>query len=157
VSIRRANEIRGDYNFGSAWATLGLVRWVPPGLDLSARQKQGLEEIARFSGNLKWMRRVPTNRWCGWTFRHELDDDDLASWWPARRVSATHHPVVQVAQGYRRGFGAPEELPQLRRLTLENTAITDAGLGQLVTLTQLEVLNLKGTKITDAGGPGQFR
>ena len=40
-------------------------------------------------------------------------------------------------------------LSQLRSLTLENAAITDAGPGHLKALTHLEALNLKGTKITE--------
>jgi len=42
-------------------------------------------------------------------------------------------------------------LPNLTRLHLDRTSVTDDGLAQLQSLTQLEYLNLYGTKVTDAG------
>ncbi len=43
------------------------------------------------------------------------------------------------------------DLVQLRSLTIEDSAITDAGLMHLKSLTNLEQLNVKGTKVTQAG------
>ena len=40
-------------------------------------------------------------------------------------------------------------LPNLRKLSLENTQITDIGVGKLLSLPQLHTLNLVGTKITE--------
>ena len=44
-----------------------------------------------------------------------------------------------------------KKLSQLENLSLETTAISDAGLAQLKDLSHLETLNLKGTMATDAG------
>ena len=44
-----------------------------------------------------------------------------------------------------------KDLTNLSRLHLENTAITDAGVGRLRWNTALEYLNLYGTKVTDKG------
>ena len=42
-------------------------------------------------------------------------------------------------------------LSQLRRLDLENTKVTDAGLEHLKGLNQLHALSLYGTRVTEAG------
>ena len=42
-------------------------------------------------------------------------------------------------------------LSQLRNLSLEQAALTDAGLARLKALPGLEELNLKGTKVTAVG------
>ena len=42
-------------------------------------------------------------------------------------------------------------MPQLQRLDISHTQVTDAGLGHLKGLTQLDALWLNGTQVTDAG------
>lgn len=44
-----------------------------------------------------------------------------------------------------------EKLPELQRLNLSDSPITDAGLAHLKGLAQLEELDLSGTKVTDVG------
>lgn len=49
------------------------------------------------------------------------------------------------------GLAALADLPNLRMLHLEKTAISDAGLAHVIKCAELTYLNLYGTKITDAG------
>ncbi len=150
-TTRKGNPVAIIY-FASGWATLGLVRWVPPALDLSARQKQGFDEIARLYGKFEVDEQSPDKPVVRVNIGSELDDEDLAHLVP--RLAAFPQLTTLLFKSPKitdAGLAHLKNLPQLRSLTLENTAITDAGLGQLKALSSLEALNLKGTKVTDAG------
>jgi hypothetical protein len=140
--------------FGSAWATLGLVRLVPAPPDTPARRQRAFDTIRGFGGT------------------YEVDEHSPGR--PVVRVDLRSYPKMEdlqvaefteVLQAFPRlvvlQFKSPritdaalanlQRLPQLRSLTFENAAITDAGLSELNALTALEDVNLKGTRVTDAG------
>ena len=150
-TTRKRNPVPITY-FGSAWATLGLVRSVPPTLDIITRQQQAIDEVRRLSGKFELDEKSPDKPVIRVTISYELDDEDL------RRVSARLSVLSQLATLEFRspkitdaGLVHLKVLPQLRHLGLENAAITDAGLPHLKAMTYLDSLNLKGTKVTDAG------
>ena len=139
--------------FGSAWATIGLVRSVPPVLDIAVRQKQFLDEIAGINGKFERDETSPdkpvTLLSIGWG---AFDDNDLAQMviglaaFP--QLTTLRFGSTNITDA---GLAHLKSLSQLQNLSLESTAITDAGLAHLKDLTYLETLNLKDTKVTDAG------
>jgi hypothetical protein len=138
--------------FGSAWGTLGLVRNVPPLLDLAARQKLAIDAIRKFAGTYDVDDKIPEKPVVSVKVLFEVDDEDLASLaelltaFP--QLTALHFKSPQLSDA---GLVHLKRLSQLRNLSLESAAITDAGLTELQALTYLEALNLKDTKVTDAG------
>ncbi len=138
--------------FGSAWGTLGLVRSVPPVLNLAARQQQAFDAIRKFSGTYKMDENNPGKPVISVNVVYEVDDEELASLaalltaFPQLTTLRFKSPQLSDA-----GLVHLKRLLQLRSLSLETGAITDVGLAQLKTLTYLEELNLKGTTVTDAG------
>ncbi len=139
--------------FGSAWATLGLVRFVPSAPDTPARQQQAFDRIQSFHGKFEVDEQQPGKPVVRVDLRYyEVSDDELANFaqvlkaFPRLATLEFKSPKITDA-----GLVPLFKLSQLKNLTLENTALTDAGLAQLQVFTQLEKLNLKGTKVTDAG------
>ena len=136
--------------FGSAWATLGLVRSVPPVLEPARKQQIAIDMIRQLSGSFDVDETSADKPVTRARIAYELDDDEVAHL--VTRLAAL--PQLTTLQ-----FKSPNitdvslahlgRLSQLRSLTLENAAITDAGPGHLKALTHLEALNLKGTKITE--------
>lgn len=139
--------------FGAAWATLGLVRSVPPVLDPAAREKQAISAIVAINGKVGRNETEPDKPV---TFvdiaSGTFDDEELAQM--VIRLAAFPKLTslkVRDSKVTDAGLVHLKKLPQLTELSLEVTAITDAGLAHLKELTRLETLNLKGTKVTDAG------
>lgn len=139
--------------FGSAWATLGLVRNVPAPLDAVALRKKALDQLRMYNAAQtvdetsadKPVVRVDLQTYA-------IDDQELATFVPLLQV------FPQLATLESKSFNITDaglvhlkRLPQLRSLTLENAPITDAGLVHLKELKSLRELNIKGTKVTDAG------
>ena len=148
---RQRNPVPITY-FGSAWATLGLVRLVPPALDIIVRRQQAIDEIRRLSGQFELDDASPERPVVLVDIHYELDDEDLAHL--VMRLAAFPHLTTLRLKSPKitdAGLAHLTSLSELRSLTLENAAITDAGLAHLKALTHLEELNLKGTKVTDAG------
>lgn len=115
--------------FGSAWATLGLVRSVPSAPDALAKQQNAFNEIQAFHG------------------KHEVDANS-----PDRPVVLVDLSFYEVEDQQVANFAKLlQAFPKLKVLRFKSTKITDTGLAHLKTLTQLEVLSLKETKVTDAG------
>lgn len=139
--------------FGSAWATLGLVRMVPPVLDPSIRHKRALDMIVAINGKVERDEGDPNKPVTSAFLGHgPFDDDDLAQ----AAVHLTAFPLLKsLKMKYTKltdaGLVHLQPLLQLQDLSLELSEITDAGLVQLKGFTQLKTLNLKGTKVTDAG------
>lgn len=139
--------------FGAAWATLGLVRMVPPVLDPALRYKRALDTIVAINGRVERDETDPDKPVTGAFIGHgPYDNDDLADAMP---TLAAFPKLKSLKMKYERltdaGVVQLQQLPQLEDLSLEISAITDAGLLQLKGLTHLKTLNLKGTKVTDAG------
>jgi Squalene-hopene cyclase C-terminal domain len=138
--------------FGTAWATLGLVRFVPPLRDEATMQQLAFQSLKGLSGSYTVDEKSPGKPVTSIRVRYELDDEQLASL--ARLLPA--FPALQSLE-----LKSPHltdattehlaRLSQLRNLTLEDAAITDGGLAHLKNLTSLEQLNVKGTKVTAAG------
>lgn len=138
--------------FGSAWATLGLVRSVPPELALAVRQQQAFDVIRTLSGVVTKDENIADKPVVRIEIRYELSDEELTKL--AGRLTAfpqLNDLRFKSAKITDEGVAQLRRLTQLHSLSLENTAITDAGLTPLKELTSLETLNLKGTKVTDAG------
>jgi N-acyl-D-amino-acid deacylase len=138
--------------FGTAWATLGLVRFVPPALDTATRQKRAVDYLRTFSGIYEVDENIPEKPIVSIKFSYEVDDEQVANL--AQLLTGSPHlkslqfksPAITDATA-----AHLKKLPQLRSLSLEQAALTDTGLAVLKSLTGLEELNLKGTKVTDAG------
>lgn len=139
--------------FGSAWATLGLVRMVPPILDPAMRHKRALDMIVAINGRVERDEADPAKPVTSAFIGHgPYDDDDLAK----AMVHLTAFPQLKslkmkFSKLTDAGLLQLQPLSQLEDLSLETSAITDEGLGQLKGFSQLKTLNLKGTKVTDAG------
>ena len=139
-------------HLGSAWATLGLVRFVSPLLDSATAQARAIASIRNFSGTYETDQKLPGNPLVSAKIVYEIDDDQLASL--AKLLAAipgfrslqlkSPHLTDDVSKELTR-------LSQLRNLSLEQAALTDAGLARLKALPGLEELNLKGTKVTAVG------
>jgi len=137
--------------FGSAWATLGLVRFVPPLLDPATREARAFEWLRSFSGTYETDQALPGTPVVSIKVRYEIDDDQLAKM--VRLLGAFRQlRSLQLKSMYITDAGARhlKPLAQLRSLSLEDSNITDAGLAELKGLSDLEELGLKGTNVTDA-------
>lgn len=138
--------------FGSAWATLGLVRMVPPHRDAATMQKLAFVALRGISGSYAVDENAPGKPVTSIRVRYEVDDQQLESLarllpaFPVLRSLEFKSPHITDA-----GIEPLANLTQLKSLTLEETAITDAALARLVSLTNLEELNVKGTKVTESG------
>lgn len=138
--------------FGTAWATLALVRYVPPALDVTTAEKQAHDYIRTLSGSFVTEGAGTDNAALAVKFSYEVDDQQVAEMsrllkpLPQLRTLQFKSPAITDA-----GTVALKALTQLRSLSLELAPITDAGLANLHALTNLEELNLTGTKVTDAG------
>jgi squalene-hopene cyclase-like protein len=138
--------------FGSAWATLGLVRSAPPVLDTIANQQRAFDTIREFGGRYEVDENRPGRPVVRVVVDFAVDDEQLANL-TTRLIAFSHLESLHLKSEKITDAGLIhlKSLPQLRCLALENAAITDAGVWHLNTLTNLEELNLKGTKITEAG------
>lgn len=138
--------------FGSAWATIGLVRSVRPALDLAELQAQALGMVRLLSGAVETDDAQPDKPVVRVRIVFEVDDADLARLvsrlraYPQLATLEFKSPKITDA-----GLAELARLPSLRRLVLENAAVTDAGLAILTSLPRLESLNLKGTAVTEEG------
>ncbi|MCI0685394.1 MAG: hypothetical protein L0Y71_25115 [Gemmataceae bacterium] len=139
--------------FGSAWATIGLVRSSPPAADTPANQQRAFDSIRAFHGKFQVDDKSPGRPVIGVDLRYyEIDDAVLAKFakelqaFP--RLTALQFKSPKITDA---GLAHMKSLAQLRSLALENATVTDAGLAHLQALTYLESLNLKGTKVTAAG------
>lgn len=138
--------------FGTAWATLGLVRFVPPTLDVATSQKRAVDYLRTFSGTYEVDEMFPEKPIVSIKFTYEVDDEQVENL--AKLLTGSPHlkslqfksPAITDASA-----ANLKKLSQLRTLSLDQAAFTDAGLAVLKVLTSLEELNLKGTKVTDAG------
>jgi hypothetical protein len=150
-ATRKRNPVPITY-FGSAWATLGLVRSVPPTFDLAARQQRAFDSIKTLSGTYTVDEKSPEKPVVSVKIVYEVDDEELSNL-ASLLTAFPQLETLQLKSARLTDAGPPhlKALSQLRNLTLENAPITDAGLAELKALTYLEVLNLKGTKVTDAG------
>ncbi len=138
--------------FGSAWATLGLVRLVPPVRDAETMQRLAFQSLRGISGSHTVDENAPGKPVVSIRVRYEVDDEQLEA--IARLLPAFEQlRSLELKSPHITDAGAAQlaGLSQLHRLTLEDAAITDAGLAQLKNLANLEELNVKGTKVTDAG------
>jgi hypothetical protein len=139
--------------FGSAWATLGLVRSVASPLDTPARQQRAFDSVRAFGGTYEADETIPGRPVVRVDVRpYELDDRDVADLTDVLRafprLVTLQFKSTKITDA---GLGHLERLPRLRSLSLEGAAITDAGLVTLTSLTSLEHLNLTGTTVTDSG------
>ena len=150
-STKQRNPVPITY-FGSAWATIGLVRTVPPTLDLAARQQRAFDSIKMFSGTNEVDDKSPEKPVSKVRIVYAVDDEELGNLVQDLTAFAQLESL-QFKSARMTDAGVPhlKALAQLRHLSLEDAAITDAGLAELKALTYLEELNLKGTKVTDAG------
>src|SRR5262245_18230306 len=142
--------------FGSAWATIGLVRSVPSPPDTPQKQRFAFDYILGFHGKYEVDETIPDRPVIGVDLRYydvsDKEVGDFARWLQAYpRLATLRFKSTKITDA---GLEHLKDLPQLRRLWLESAAITDAGLEHLKALTQLQELHLKGTKVTDAGEKG---
>ena len=119
--------------FGSAWATLGLVRQVPVVRDAATMQRLAFQSLRGISGIHTVDENAPDKPVVSIRVRYEVDDEQLEAL--ARLLPA---------------------FSQLRSLELKSPHITDAGAAQLTALSQLHRLTLEDAAITDAGDTAQF-
>lgn len=139
--------------FGSAWATLGLVRYVPSPPDTDPKQRHAFDNILAFHGKYAVDETIPPRPVIGVDLRYyEVSDKevgDFTKWLQAfPRLTTLQFKSTKITDA---GLTHLKALPRLRTLVLENAKITDAGLGHLKDLVDLEALNLKGTNVTDVG------
>jgi hypothetical protein len=142
--------------FGSAWATIGLVRSVPPPPDTAARRQRAFDAIKGYHGTFAVDETSPDRPVVRVDLRaYQVDDDavvefaNLLQAFPQLSELQFRSPKITDA-----GLAQLRSLPGLRKVSLENAAITDAGLTHLYPLTQLQELCLKGTSVTDTGVRG---
>lgn len=140
--------------FGTAWATLGLVRMVPPVLDPAIRHQRAIDAILASNGRIERDENDPQRPVKSVFLGHgPYDDEDLAE--RTRHLSAFPQLkglTIKFSKVTDAGLVHLQQFSKLEDLSLETAVITDAGLAQLKGFTQLRTLNLKGTKVTDAGG-----
>lgn len=139
--------------FGSAWATLGLVRSVPAPPDTAAKKQHAFDKILAFHGKYNVDEKLPDRPVIGVDLRYyEVSDTEVGAFTQVLRafprLTTLQFKSTKITDA---GLTHLKGLPQLRILALENAMITDDGLAQLKSLTNLDVLDLKGTKVTDAG------
>lgn len=150
-STRQRNPVPITY-FGSAWATIGFARMVPPTLDFAARQQRAFDSIKMYSGTFEVDEKIAEKPVSKVKIVYAVDDAELGKLASELTVFAQLESL-QFKSNRMTDAGVPhlKALAQLRHLSLEDAAITDSGLAELKALTYLEELNLKGTKVTDAG------
>src|SRR5205823_1546127 len=139
--------------FGSCWAMLGLVRYVPPPPDTPKKQRHAFDNILAFHGKYVVDEKSPERPVIGVDLRyyHVSDKEvgDFTNWLQAfPRLTTLQFKSDRITDA---GLTHLKGLPRLRTLALENTKITDAGLAHLKDLSDLEALSLKGTMVTDEG------
>ena len=150
-SAKARNPVPITY-FGSAWATIGLVRFVPPALDLATRRRRAFDTIRMLSGTPRADESALGRSVESVTIGNELDDQQLETLasllvvFPELKSLQFQSPKISDA-----GLPYLKGLTNLRSLSLENAAVTDAGLTHLEGLPLLEELNLKGARVTDRG------
>jgi hypothetical protein len=138
--------------FGTAWATLGLVRFVPAMPAPDTIQQRAFDAIRGYSGTYEVDQGATGKPVVSVKLRYEIDDKQLANLvrllrgFPELKSLQLMSPHITDS-----GLSRLTALTQLRDLSLEQSAITDAGLSTMKALTSLETLNLKGTKVTDTG------
>jgi Squalene-hopene cyclase C-terminal domain len=151
------NPIRNPWPityFGSAWATLALVRSVPAPIDTPARQQRALDFIRGYGGTYEVDEGSPGRPVVHVDLRsYEKMDDKIVGQFTERlqafpRLVGLQFRSPKITDA---GLASLKRLPGLRSVSLENAAVTDAGLAELTALTSLEKLNVKGTRVTDAG------
>jgi hypothetical protein len=139
--------------FGSAWATIGLVRTVPSPPDTPPRRQHAFDEIKRFHGTFDVDESSPDQPVVAVDLgNYEVEDSQVAEF--ARVLRAFPRLATLRFKSTKIGDGALADLKNLsglRHLVLENTVITDTGLERLAAVQSLETLELKGSKVTDAG------
>ena len=142
--------------FGSAWASLGLVRTVPTVPDTAANRQLALDQIRAFHGKYEVDEQSADRPVVSVDLRYyEVSDDEVAEFaknleaFP--RLTELHFKSSKITDA---GLAHLKGLPRLQIVSLENAMITDAGLVHLNTMTQLRELRLKDTKVTDAGIQG---
>ncbi|HMH52773.1 MAG TPA: prenyltransferase/squalene oxidase repeat-containing protein [Candidatus Acidoferrum sp.] len=140
--------------FGSAWATLGLVRYVPAPLDTPTRRQRAFDVVRAYRGKYEVDDAAPDQPVVSVDLRiyWKMDDEAVAD--VAELLRAFPRLVTLRFKSERitdAGLAHLRRLPQLRSIALENAAITDAGLETLKAFTALEDVDLRGTKVTDAG------
>jgi hypothetical protein len=138
--------------FGSAWATLGLVRSVSPVPYKVVKQQRAFDTIRALGGKYEVDENNPGRPVVRVEVPYSVDDDELAD----LTTHLTAFPQLKSLQLKSAkitdaGLIHLQSLPQLRSLALEDAAITDAGVLHLQALAYLEELNLKGTQVTDRG------
>jgi hypothetical protein len=139
--------------FGSAWAMLGLVRFVRSPPDAAQKQKNAFDNILAFHGKYEVDETVPGRPVTGVDLRYyEVSDKEVGDFTERLqafpRLTTLQFKSTKITDD---GLTHLKRLPRLRTLVLENARVTDTGLGQLKDLSHLEALNLKGTQVTDAG------
>lgn len=153
MTSRNFARVEAIAYFGSAWATLGLVRSVPTPPDTVAKQRQAFDQIRGYGGKYDVDETSPDRPVVRADLRYyEVDDMELANFtnllqaFP--RLVTLQFKSTKITDA---GLAHLKALPQLRSLALENAAITDAGIEHLKALTDLEELDLRGTQVTNVG------
>lgn len=139
--------------FGSAWATLGLVRFVPAAPDTATKRQLAFDQIRGFHGKYEVDEKDPARPVVRVDLRYyEVSDKELATFTELLqafpRLTTLQLKSSKITDA---GLAHLKNLSHLRVVALENAAVTDAGLMHLQTLTELQELSLKGTKVTEAG------
>jgi hypothetical protein len=139
--------------FGSAWATIGLVRFVPLPPDTAANQEWAFDSVRGFHGKYDVDESSPNRPVVRVDLRsYEVSDEEVEHFTKVLQafpqLATLQFKSTKITDA---GLAHLKSLPRLRSLTLENAAITDGGLMHLKVLTQLQEVDLKGTKVSDAG------
>lgn len=139
--------------FGSAWAALGLVRFVAPPPDTPEKRQLAFDEIQAFHGKYGLDEQDADKPVVLVDLRYyEIEDAQLARFADVLqafpRLTTLQLKSTKITDA---GLEHLKRLNQLRSLTVEDSAITDNGLAALKDLTRLEELTLKGGQVTDAG------
>ena len=97
--------------FGSAWATLGLVRSVPAAPDSAEKQQHAFDEIKRFHGKFEVDEKSPDRPVLRVDLRYyDVSDEEVANF--AKVLQAfpqLDHAPDQVREAHRRRPGTSEE------------------------------------------------
>jgi squalene-hopene/tetraprenyl-beta-curcumene cyclase len=139
--------------FGSAWAMLGLVRFVPSPPDAPQKQRSAFDNILAFHGKYEVDETIAGRPVTVVDLRYyEVSDKEVGDFTERLqafpRLTTLQFKSTKITDA---GLTHLKRLPRLRTLVLENARITDTGVGHLKDLIHLEALNLKGTQVTDAG------
>ncbi len=139
--------------FGSAWAVLGLVRYVPPPLDSLANQRHAIDEIKKFHGKFEVDEKSDGRPVVRVDLRYyDVSDEEVENMAKVLRAFPKLESLdLKSAKMTNAGLAHLQSLRQLRKLSLEGTAITDEGLSHLKPLSQLQELTLKCAQVTEHG------